>query len=221
LKQFPQFHVTHLRQFFLDPVCIAVLPERVQYRRCKTPPTTHHSDPVSVEHATGKLIKVRSKVTLRFAGAWARNTAIVVSVAIAYRKLRAARLVIVRTKTSQVQIPETQPPTPTFASSRGLTRPENFIATPSSKPRAQKLYAVWCARRSNNVVDLVNRLEIETRNGRQDRIAEHLTRMDFIVLDELGYLPFAQSGGQLLFHLVNRLYESTSIVVATHLAFGE
>jgi hypothetical protein len=58
-----------------------------------------------------------------------------------------------------------------------------------------------------NVVDLVNRLEIETRNGRQGRIAEHLTRMDFIVLDELGYLPFAQSGGQLLFHLVSRLYE--------------
>jgi len=50
-----------------------------------------------------------------------------------------------------------------------------------------------------NVVDLVNRLETETRNGRQGRIAEHLTRMDFIVLDELGYLPFAQAGGQLLF----------------------
>jgi DNA replication protein DnaC len=47
-----------------------------------------------------------------------------------------------------------------------------------------------------NVVDLVNRLETETRNGRQGRLADHLTRMDFIVLDELGYLPFAQSGGQ-------------------------
>ena len=54
-----------------------------------------------------------------------------------------------------------------------------------------------------NVVDLVNRLETETRNGRQGRLADHLTRMDFIVLDELGYLPFAQSGGQLLFHLVS------------------
>ncbi len=52
-----------------------------------------------------------------------------------------------------------------------------------------------------NTVDLVNRLEAETRAGRQGRIADYLTRMDFVILDELGYLPFAQSGGHLLFHL--------------------
>jgi DNA replication protein DnaC len=66
-----------------------------------------------------------------------------------------------------------------------------------------------------NAVDLVNQLEAETKAGRGGRLAEKLTRIDLVVIDELGYLPFAQSGGQLLFHLISRLYERTSIIVTT------
>jgi DNA replication protein DnaC len=70
-------------------------------------------------------------------------------------------------------------------------------------------------------IELVNALELEKAAGKQGQIAYRFMHIDLVVLDELGYLPFSQTGGALLFHFISKLYEHTSLVITTNLSFAE
>jgi len=69
--------------------------------------------------------------------------------------------------------------------------------------------------------DLVNRLLERHSAGTLFRFMKELEKCDFLILDELGFVPLHRHGAELLFNVVADCYERRSVVVTTNLEFGQ
>ena len=88
---------------------------------------------------------------------------------------------------------------------------------------ATALAAEACARgykvRFFRATELVTTL-IEARDERSYlRLKTQLSKLDLLVLDELGYVPASKVGAELLFDVISTAYERTSMIVTTNLPF--
>ena len=72
-----------------------------------------------------------------------------------------------------------------------------------------------------SVASLVNELVAANHELRISKVSKLITKLDLVVLDELGFIPFSKEGSQLLFQLCSDLNERVSVIVTTNLRFGD
>ena len=117
----------------------------------------------------------------------------------------------------------------TLARGEWVTAPENLIlAGPigTGKTHLAIALGVEATKQKRRVLftraaDLVRQL-LEARDARElTRLQQRLLRVDVLIVDELGFVPFDRVGGELLFNLITDRYERRATVVTTNLAFAE
>lgn len=69
--------------------------------------------------------------------------------------------------------------------------------------------------------DLVETLELKHLEGRSGHFRKTLTKYDVLIIDEIGYIPFSQTGSELLFNVIAECYEKQSLIITTNLQFKE
>lgn len=71
------------------------------------------------------------------------------------------------------------------------------------------------------VADLIATLQQKHAEGTLVRFRRELLKIDLLILDELGYVPFHQTGSELLFNVIADCYERQSVIVTSNLDFGQ
>jgi DNA replication protein DnaC len=117
----------------------------------------------------------------------------------------------------------------TLLDMKWLTQHENLLlmgAVGTGKTHMATALGVECCRKGYAVQffrasDLVALLQEKFAAGMLNRFREKLKKLDLIILDEVGYVPFNQTGSELLFNVIADCYEQQSVIVTSNLEFGQ